>query len=204
MKIDKNEFFRQATIRICGSLDIDTAMERCFLYIKNFLPVNQMTLDIFDPGLNVINFIASVASEGEKDFGRILSLPEEGRNERAARWSLIEDIEIINRPDSDPDIRKVFQTIGRSLDVSLMFMRLELEGNRVGSLTLLTNGTDRYTDEHARMLLLLHEPFAIAMANALQHQEVLKLKDMLADDNRYLHRQLRELSGGRLLVQTSV
>ena len=79
MKIDENEFFRQATIRICGSLDIDTAMERCFLYIKNFLPVTQMTLDIFDPGLNVVHFIASVASEGEKDFGRILSLPEEGR-----------------------------------------------------------------------------------------------------------------------------
>ena len=199
MKIDENEFFRQATIRICGSLDIDTAMERCFLYIKNFLPVTQMTLDIFDPGLNVVHFIASVASEGEKDFGRILSLPEEGRIQRAARWSLIEDIEIINRPDSDPDIRKVFQTIGRSLDVSLMFMRLELEGNRVGSLSLLTNGMDRYTDEHARMLLLLHEPFAVAMANALQHQEVLKLKDMLADDNRYLHRQLRELSGAEII-----
>jgi transcriptional regulator with GAF, ATPase, and Fis domain len=195
MKIDKNEFFRQATIRICGSLDINTAMARCFLYIKNFVPLNQMSLDIFDPGLNVVTFIASVASEGEKDFGKILSLPEEGRDERAARWSLIEDIEIINRPDSDPDIRKVFQTMGRSLDVSLMFMRLELEGNRVGSLSLLTNGTDRYTDEHARMLLLLHEPFAIAMANALKHEQVLKLKDMLADDNRYLHRQLRELSG---------
>ena len=50
----------------------------------------------------------------------------------------------------------------------------------------MADGVNRYTGEHARLLRLLHGPIAIAMSNALEHQEIVRLKDMLADDNRYL------------------
>ncbi|SPD75396.1 hypothetical protein PITCH_A570009 [uncultured Desulfobacterium sp.] len=41
MTLDKNEFFRQATMLVCGSLAIETAMWRCLQYVggeneKNF------------------------------------------------------------------------------------------------------------------------------------------------------------------------
>jgi len=199
MNVDENEFFRQATIRICSSLDIDSALRLCFNYIKDFIPVTTMTLHLLDPDRNVVHSIASVASERGQDFGRMIPMPEEGRDERAFRWASAEKIKIISQPDSDPDTRKVLQSLGRSLDISIILLRLELEGNRVGSLALTTTGTGRYTDEHASLLLTLHEPFAIAMANALKHQEVLKLKNMLADDNRYLHRQILELSGAEIV-----
>jgi len=29
MKVDENVFFREATLRICSSLDIETALTRC-------------------------------------------------------------------------------------------------------------------------------------------------------------------------------
>ena len=199
MNVDKNEFFRQAVIRICGSLDIETGMERCFRYIQGFLPVNQMSLDLLDPELNLVRLIASVKSEGWEDFGKIVQLPEEGRDERAARWASGEKLRIINEPDTDPDIRTVFRRLGKSLDISMMFMHLELEGKRVGLLALMTEGTGRYTEEHGELVLLLNEPFAVAMVNALKHQEVLRLKDMLADDNRYFQRELRELSGAEIV-----
>jgi len=199
MSVDENEFFRQATIRICSSLDIDSALRLCFNYIKDFIPVSTMTLHLLDPGRNVVHSIASVASERGQDFGRMIPMPEEGRDERAFRWASAEKITIINRPDCDPDTRKVLQTLGRSLDISIILLRLELQGNRVGTLAIMTEGTDQYTHEHASLLLMLHEPFAIAMANALKHQEVLKLKNMLADDNRYLHRQILELSGAEIV-----
>ena len=80
-----------------------------------------------------------------------------------------------------------------------MLMRLDLEGRRIGSVALMTNGTNQYTSEHAQRMLLLNEPFAIALSNALQYEEVLKLKDMLADDNRYLHRRLWEQSGAEII-----
>ena len=74
-----------------------------------------------------------------------------------------------------------------------MNMALKLEGNWIGDLGLVADGLNQYTDEHARLLLLLHEPFAIAMSNALKHQEVIRFKDMLADDNRYLFDELRSV-----------
>ena len=50
-----------------------------------------------------------------------------------------------------------------------------------------------------RLLALLREPFAIALSNALKHQELLELKDILADDNKYLHRELFHVSGDRII-----
>jgi hypothetical protein len=44
MSLDRNEFFRQAVRRICGSLDIQRAMANCFHYIQAFLPMNELTL----------------------------------------------------------------------------------------------------------------------------------------------------------------
>jgi len=37
------------------------------------------------------------------------------------------------------------------------------------------------------------------MSNTLKHREVLKLNDLLADDNRYLHGELRRLSGDEIV-----
>ena len=38
MNIDPNEFFRQATVRICGSLDIEIALKRMQQYVNQFIP----------------------------------------------------------------------------------------------------------------------------------------------------------------------
>jgi transcriptional regulator with GAF, ATPase, and Fis domain len=82
---------------------------------------------------------------------------------------------------------------------SALVMRLVIEGQRLGSLTLTAEGWDRYSEEHARLFTLLNEPFAIALSNALTYQEVLKLKEMLADDNRYLHQELLHMSGDEII-----
>ena len=50
-EIDENEFFRQATARISSSLDIGMAMQRCFQYLDQFLPIDGMLLAFYEPGL---------------------------------------------------------------------------------------------------------------------------------------------------------
>ena len=74
-----------------------------------------------------------------------------------------------------------------------------MKGIGSADLGLIADGLNQYTDEHARLLRLLHEPFAIAMSNALKHQEVIRFKDMLADDNRYLFDELRSVSGDEII-----
>jgi len=201
MDFDKNEFFRQVTVRICGSLDIQTALENSFHYVRDVIPVKSMTMVLYDPGLNIAHIIASVGFEFETrfGFGKTVVLPPEGVEFRAARWASMGPAEITNRPDLIPETKDTFKQFGLDINVSMIDVRLELEGNRIGVLTLMVEGIDRYTDEHAGILRTVHEPFAIAMANALQHREVSKLRDMLADDNLYLQMRLRELAGEEIV-----
>ncbi len=199
MKVNKNEFFRQATIRICGSLNIEIALDRCIAYLQKFLPVDEITLSLYDPDQNILQRIAKIARHQEKDLSPVWQLPEGGKKIWPTKWAEMDDIEIINQPASRPEMKEVFEMYSLSLDVSLMFMRLELEGQRVGFLMLRTAGTDRYSDAHGRLMLMLHEPFAIAMKNAMQHKELIRLKDMLTEDNQYLRRQIRDLSVSEII-----
>jgi transcriptional regulator with GAF, ATPase, and Fis domain len=199
MNVDENVFFRQATLRICSSLDIETALKRCFEYIRAFIPVIQMSLHILDADRNVLRFVASVGTNLPQGFERVLPLPEKGRDERAALLKNREVIRIMNEPDPKLGVPEIHEKLGLQPDISVMNMALNLEGNWIGDLGLVADGLNQYTNEHARLLLLLHEPFAMAMSNALKHMEVIRFKDMLADDNRYLFDELRSVSGDEII-----
>jgi hypothetical protein len=41
MNVDENVFFREATLRICSSLDLVTALKRCFEYIRRALSLQK-------------------------------------------------------------------------------------------------------------------------------------------------------------------
>jgi transcriptional regulator with GAF, ATPase, and Fis domain len=69
----------------------------------------------------------------------------------------------------------------------------------LGNLVLISEGEEQYIQQHADLLSLLSEPLAIAMSNTLEHREVLRLKNLLADDNQYLHGELRRISGEKII-----
>ncbi len=46
--VDENDFFRQATLRICGSLDMETAMRGCLQYLSEVMPVDHLILALYD------------------------------------------------------------------------------------------------------------------------------------------------------------
>jgi len=199
VNVDENGFFREATLRICSSLNIVTALRSCFDYIKLYIPINRMSLHILDADLNVLRLVASVGDDVMEDSERVLPLPEKGRNERAALLKNGEVIRIINQPDPKLGFQEIQERLGLNSNVSVISMTLKLEGNSIGELGLLADGLNRYNNEHARLLQLLHEPFAIAMSNALRHREVIRFKDMLADDNRYLFDELRSVLGDEII-----
>ena len=61
MTIDEKDFFQQATLRICGSLEIEQAMMACFLFLKDFMPIDGMTMNRYDPAL----FAVPLCGQGE-------------------------------------------------------------------------------------------------------------------------------------------
>ena len=201
-KIDDNLFVREVVLRICGSLQIEEALARCLDYVKDYIPAATMELGVFVPDINVLEKIASASVDGRKDQPRLLPLPDPSlvfHPENKDNVDFDKPVKIVNRPDLEPFSLEIERLTGIDLNYSLIVLRLTLEGYRVGNLAIKSEGHDRYTEEHARLLMLLREPFAMAMSNALKHQEVLKLKDMLADDNLYLKRELRDLSGREIV-----
>jgi transcriptional regulator with GAF, ATPase, and Fis domain len=197
--VDENIFFREVTLRLCSSLDIEAALRRCYEYIRPFIPVKLMSLGILDPEENILGFVALVGADLPENFERIVPLPAKGRRERAAFFKTVEVIRIVNQPDPNKVSPEILERLGQKGNFSYMGMVLELEGNKIGNLGLVADGVNQYTDEHARLLRLLREPLTIAMSNARKHQEIIRFKQMLADDNRYLRDELRSVSGNEIV-----
>ena len=195
--VDENLFFKQATLLICSSLDIETALWRCREYICDFLPADAISLNIYEPELGGLRYVARADARGGERMDKVVYLPQ----------SLIHDIEngrrlrdhmIINEPGRDP----MGEIIGRELNLdgyAFIALRLRIEGQRLGVIDLFAEGKNRFTQDHVRLLSLLREPFAIAMANALKHRELLRLKEQLVSDNRYLSDELFSKTGNEVI-----
>jgi hypothetical protein len=76
-----------------------------------------------------------------------------------------------------------------------MVMHLAIRGTKLGNLVLFAAGLDRYSEEHLRLFSILYEPFAIALSNSLRYDELNQLKEVMADDLRYLQGRLQHFSG---------
>ena len=194
MGIDENDFFRRATLEICSSLEIEIAMWRAMKFLKDFIPGEEMYLHLYESGLGAMRTIAGATPSAGRKMDRITPLPREVRT----RITEFTGMKVINRPELEPGLQFMLGYYGRP-DTSALVQLLEVEGRKLGALVLLAEGREKFSGEHARLFSLLKEPFAIALSNTLKHQEVLRLKDLLADDNRYLHRELLHLSGDEIV-----
>ena len=198
MKLNENEFFRQATLHICSSLDIEKAMRNCLSYIQLFVPASQISLSLLDPETGVLRNLATVSrTESKKLFPPVSLSREMIREIESEDWAL-RQVKIINDPEKDR-VAKVFSPYVDLSNVSFLGVMLVVEGERLGSLGLAAEGKGRFTEAHAELVSLLREPFSIAMSNALRYEEVVKLKEMVDAENRELNRELRHVSGDEIV-----
>jgi len=200
-KMNENEFFRQATFQILSSLDLSKAVGRCFSHLSLVMPVDLMSLHLYEADLASARTRVIATKEGSKAIDIITPIPPEAR-EFFIRNFHSGNTKILLRSKPDPVLPVIADLFDRQFQrkpsTSAIIMPLILESQEIGSLSIVTQGDTAHTEEHARLVSLLKEPFAIALSNALRHEEVLKLKDMLEDDNRHLQGEVKRLSGDRL------
>ncbi len=197
--VDENEFYRQATLHIFSSLNIDTAMRRCKAYMRQHMPISGMYFTLYDPGLNIGRMFAGIWPPHYERSTTSLQMPEEIRGWLKTKWAKREPLWIINDWDrEEPQARQVLAHTFPEV-TSVIFLELALEETRIGQLLIFAEGKNRYREHHGKLISLLQKPFAIAMANILQHQELVRLKDILADDNRYLQQQMATMTGDTVI-----
>ncbi len=196
MLVDENEFFRQATLLICGNLDLELAMQKCLLYLRSFMPADRFQLTLYDRGLSALRTIAIVTPTKASRVNTVLPLDTEGK--RFLDDPNLPPILMWNRVSMDPVARPIIQRTGKWND-SILVMHLAVRETKLGNLVLFAEGQDRYSQEHVRLFSTLYEPFAIALSNALRFDEVNQLKEIMADDLRYLQGKLQHLSGDEIV-----
>jgi formate hydrogenlyase transcriptional activator len=203
MRMDEKNFFREATLIICGNLEIEKAMASCVRYLEPFMPIDTMYLDLYERDIGAMRIIAKATAKEGRKLDILAPLPEDAKavihKAEAAIASPdekrpLKDVWLINRPETVATSRAMQRFFGEPESASIV-MLLIIEDKPIGFLIILAKGKDRYTQKHAHLLSLLKEPFYIALSNTLMHRELLLLKERLADDNRYLHSELLRLSG---------
>ena len=205
--IDDARFFKEMTLRICGSLDISEALASCFDYIREHMPVDAI-------GLGYHNLRESEGSE----LAKIKILAKAALDPSHYVWDASTDelllsraliaythtretapptANISNNPSDQPrEMHDLFPGLAHS---SVVFMRLELSDGVIGALLVSVRGHGAYTQEHATLLESIREPLAIAMLNARRYTELEELKDRLAQDNRALTEDIKHARGARVI-----
>lgn len=198
MNTKANDFFREVTLRISSSLDITEALKNTFDYLNRFMPVDTLGLHRVDLERMCIFAVAEVMRDGyergiqgdytlfpiDDDMG---SMIEEARQGGAL-------ITLHNRPQEGLPA-SVLRCFPELASRSMMTLHLSIENEMIGGLILSAEGHDRYTKEHAALLELVKEPVALAMSNAWQFQEMVQLRDRLAEENRALSRDIEQKTG---------
>ena len=160
------------------------------------MPLDRVAMNIYDPANRTILIIAAAE---HKDFtfseNKIVIPPEACEMIERDKGK---DLHIINRPEENYLARFMWKAMG-SIDMSAIILNLAIEEEKLGVIAFYARGKDRYTKEHARLIRLVHNPFAMTMSNAVKHQEILRLKDQLVDDNQFLNKQLHRKSGDKII-----
>jgi transcriptional regulator with GAF, ATPase, and Fis domain len=199
MEYSKASFFREAVLRICSSLDIDKALTRCLDYLKGFIPADSMHLSVYLPDVQMLQFVAMAGEVRYIPQNDVISVPaidwEAPQNQRQG----MPYINVVNNPRANPDLQEILHQLEMDTDFSVMIMLLHLEGKTIGEVAVKSWGLNRYTDEHGRLFVLLREPIAIALANALKHREVIHLNEILADNSHYFQQELRAKKGDEVV-----
>jgi transcriptional regulator with GAF, ATPase, and Fis domain len=186
-------------------IDIETAMTNCFDYLKDFIPLTLMALALYEPDLSLARIIATIEYGKVKHGPRILHMPEKLNQKYRRSWtklghSLLSRFQDLDRVSQDGLVLALQRPLSSEMmQTSVIRLFLDLDGKRLGGLLLWEEGRNRHSNEHLSLLRLLNDPLAVALSNALRYEEVVRLKDMLADDNVYLSRELFRLTGEKII-----
>ncbi|MEW6078472.1 MAG: sigma-54-dependent Fis family transcriptional regulator [Thermodesulfobacteriota bacterium] len=179
---DKNEFFRQVTLRLCGHLDLQPGVSRCLQYISRFLPADGLFVRQLEPAFQSERVLAESFGLFHQQTGTLIPLVT--RERHPADRGRTPRIRIINRPEQSLSMQPYTQIFGN--DISCISMPLIHNKQAVGVAVLGLEGRDRYREEHLQLFSLLHDPLFLALSNNIKHREVIRLKNLIEEEKTTL------------------
>jgi transcriptional regulator with GAF, ATPase, and Fis domain len=193
--VNQDEFFREVTVRICSSLEIRTALRSAFGYLREFFPLDMLSLGILDTSLAAIRRVAHVTADSTETHDEIIPVP--GQLWTSLRgWKTRSPVMVDSNRD---ELVRALAPLLRLDENSGILLPLWSGEGMLGWLTLYAWGMGRFNAWHVELLATVADPFVIALANALAHEKLLRYRDNLIDDNRFLSKELFSQGGDEIV-----
>jgi GAF domain-containing protein len=197
MEMDRETFFREITLKICGTLDSEKALWQSLMYLRRFMPVVRITFHTYLPDSMSIETIA-YANPGSSVVLSVKTPVGDAAVEAIRNLLDAGDVRVVDSIGNHPLMKPVARDL-RQPEAACMVMALPLEEDFSGFLAVSAGPGTRFTEENARLLSTTREAFAIALANCLRYREVIALKEELEDESRYYREELRRTSGEEIV-----
>jgi len=197
LNFDENNFFRNATLRICSTLEIDKALHSFLLYVRSYIPADFMAFLIYLPEQEMFETIAVAALTGSNTLSIKMDAPAEQRGDLKNNF-YDPKITVANQFNPVEPAGKVIQRLGWP-EGSAIVIEMVVAGKRMGALMIINENKIAYTSHHIQLLTALNEPLGIALTNCLRYRKVRQLRNILADDKKYFQNELFRLSDQRIV-----
>lgn len=196
--MNDGEFFREATIRICGSLDAGKALLSCLQFIRDHIPADRLAFTVYDTDAGAFITLA-VVSENEVLQPKTWPVLPEKYRDLMNGSQLYSNYNIAQRL-GDHDLSKLMTEphgIGDFASLSLTLWDHERLLGFVAVHNTTTPGV--FTPEHARKFELLREPFTIAFSNCLHFRRLKEAKIVIEQKYEHCRNEMRNLSAGKII-----
>lgn len=186
------DFFRNATLAICGSLDIEISLWKCLLCIRKYIPADLLSLHLYGHDTGLLETVAYANVDGGTKCSFKNLLPDDVRKDIERRRSI--HAWIVDRLGDYNGTKGVAEHFNAS-NMSGIIMDLILDKRLMGVLLVACHPPKHFLKQHLELLKTLSKPFSVALTNSMRHLEVERLIDLLEDDKRYFQDELRRRSG---------
>ena len=190
-------------MRICPNLALEQALHEALLYVGEFIPIDVFFMEYFDAESSAARTIARADRTAGVSLDLLAPIPADVHlDEEMKSQTMVGKAAVFNHPSEISMASTMLRFHGYDEhNTSLLTMRLIDEGEAFGGLVALAVKRDAFTDEHARLLTSLAQPFTIALVNALQHRDVLLTKDRLVDENELFRNMTTRICGNLVLEE---
>ena len=83
--VDKNEFFREVTLRLCSHLNIEEGLQACIEYLSQHIPADTLYLEKNEPELGAMRIIARADASSCKLMDLLIPYNEQAQGQTTRR-----------------------------------------------------------------------------------------------------------------------
>ena len=188
-------FYQKVVSKISGSLDLAKSMISVFNLLKDYFPIEGISLHQYSSRLRALKLLFLVTQDHFNYVESTLPLSPEGvlymdeyeRGKDPVTLSDHEDDKIV-----DEHRRAIAHLLPYKQSTYLIGI-MRAGKNNIGHLCLIGKDLRCFTEDHIRKMRLLLGPFTLAMSNMLQFKRTLEFQKKLYAEKSSLEKELRQL-----------